>query len=266
MLARAAAPRLAAAAGAAAARIVAARLHCRSRRARAPWRSAARSADSTSSRPHRPDSFDGFETEVLLLGHLDRDRLERVEKGRAAQRAPAGAVAAEHLGLVAHADLTHLDAGAELRRQLANQLAEIDSALGSEIEHQPRPVERLLDPRQLHRQPALPHLHQRDAMRLTLALLLRPARDDVLVRGQADRAVRRISRHHTPSGYLRIRADHDPEGGAVFGLHHDGVADLRRRCRRLVRNHETLRPAYRRQLDRDNAWRIHGRYALSRAP
>ena len=81
------------------------------------------------SRPHRPDSFDGIEAEILLLGHLDRDRLERREKRRAAKRPAAGAVAADHLGLVADAHLPHLDARAELGGQLAHQLAEIDARL-----------------------------------------------------------------------------------------------------------------------------------------
>src|SRR5881392_2519933 len=54
-----------------------------------------------------------IETELLLLGHLDRDRLERAQPGRAAERAAARTVAAEHLGFVADADLSHLDAHPE---------------------------------------------------------------------------------------------------------------------------------------------------------
>ena len=69
------------------------------------------------------------QAEVLLLGHLDRHRLERLQPGRAAQRAAAGAVAAEHLGFVAHADLAHLDAHPEMRGQIAHQLAEVHARL-----------------------------------------------------------------------------------------------------------------------------------------
>src|SRR5262249_6810192 len=91
----------------------------------------------------------GIEAQVLLLGHLDRDRLERLQERRAAQRAPAGAVAADHLGFVADADLAHLDPRAEFAGELAHQLAEIDAAVGGEVEHQLRSVERLLHFRQL---------------------------------------------------------------------------------------------------------------------
>src|SRR5689334_1350231 len=66
-----------------------------------------------------------IQAEVLLLRHLDRDRLERGEKRGAAQRPPARSVAAEHLRLVAHANLAHLDACVELGGQLADKFAEV---------------------------------------------------------------------------------------------------------------------------------------------
>src|SRR5205823_6245174 len=44
------------------------------------------------------------EAQVLLLGHLDRHRLERLQERGAAQRPAAGAVASVHLGLVADPD------------------------------------------------------------------------------------------------------------------------------------------------------------------
>src|SRR6185503_13280857 len=112
------------------------------------------------------------ETELLLLGHPDRDRLEGAQPGRAAEGAAARAVAAEHLGLVAHTDLPHLDPHAEVRREIAHQLAEVDARVGGVIEDEPRAVEQVLDPGQLHRQAALADLQLRDALRLDLALLL----------------------------------------------------------------------------------------------
>src|SRR5262249_48964641 len=54
-----------------------------------------------------------IQAQVLLLRHLVRDRLEGLQERRAAQRTPAGAVAADHLGFVADADLAHLDPRAE---------------------------------------------------------------------------------------------------------------------------------------------------------
>src|SRR5688500_7394941 len=50
-----------------------------------------------------------IEAELLLLGHLDRDGLEGLQPGRAAERAPTGSIAAEHPRLVADANLAHLD-------------------------------------------------------------------------------------------------------------------------------------------------------------
>src|SRR5262245_39631181 len=94
--------------------------------------------------PAQPRQFRRVEAQVLLLSHLDRDRLERMEKRGAAERPPARAVAAEHFGLVADAHLPHLDPRAQLGRQLADELAEIDTPLSREVEDDPRAVERLL--------------------------------------------------------------------------------------------------------------------------
>ena len=105
---------------------------------------------------------------------------------------PQRAVSAEHLGFVAHADLAHLDAGVELRRQLADEVAEVDAAFRREVEDQPRAVERLLDARELHPSPRSRIFSSRDAGRLLLAVLVLQPRDDVLVRGEADDAVGRV--------------------------------------------------------------------------
>ena len=102
-----------------------------------------------------------IQAQVLLLRHLDRDGLERTEPGRAAERPPTRAVAAEHLGFVPHPDLTHLDSGLEVRRQIAHELAEIDPRVGRVIEDDPRAVEELLHFGQLHRQAALANLQLR---------------------------------------------------------------------------------------------------------
>src|SRR5581483_10524314 len=125
------------------------------------------------------------QAQVLLLRHLDRHRLERVQEGRAAQRAAAGAVPADHLRFVADADLAHLDARAEFARELAHQLAEVDARVGGEVEDQLRAVEGVLDARQLHREAALADLHVRDPKRLAFAPLVPLARDDVLARREA---------------------------------------------------------------------------------
>ena len=88
--------------------------------------------------------------------------------------------------LVADADLAQLDAAAELGRQIAHQFAEVDPALGGEVEDQPRSVEELLDPRQLHRQVPLADLQQAGPVGLTLALLVLEAQHHVLARRFSD--------------------------------------------------------------------------------
>src|SRR6516162_5472109 len=65
----------------------------------------------------------GIQAQVLLLRHLDRDRLERVEERRAAERAATGAVPADHFGFVPNSNLAHLDPGPELPGKFADQLA-----------------------------------------------------------------------------------------------------------------------------------------------
>src|SRR5256885_1339529 len=55
--------------------------------------------------PAQPRELRRVEAQLLLLRHLDRDRLEGLQKRRAAERPAAGAVAAVHLRFVADADL-----------------------------------------------------------------------------------------------------------------------------------------------------------------
>src|SRR5262249_46895408 len=186
------------------------------------------------------------EAEVLLLGHLDRHRLERVEERGAAERAAAGAVAAVHLGLVAHADLAHLDARAEFGGELADQLAEIDAAVGGEIENQLRAVERLLHARELHAEAALPNFQQRDPVRFLLAMLVLHPRDDVVARGDADHSRRLIAGGRPPGLELRDVAHHRAERGGAVALDDDRVAAPRRRLR--LAEDVRVRAADRRQL------------------
>ena len=73
------------------------------------------------------------EREILLLCHVDGNRLEVIQKGRAAQRAAADTQTTEHLSLVAHTDLAQLDAGAEDRGEILDEITEVDAAVGGEI-------------------------------------------------------------------------------------------------------------------------------------
>ena len=86
----------------------------------------------------------------------------------AADRLAAVAVVGQQLGLVAHADLPHLDARLILAGQVLDQLAEIDALLGQEIKDDALAAEQVLDIDQFHLQ--TPLLHETDA-RLQLAFL-----------------------------------------------------------------------------------------------
>src|SRR5207248_6198215 len=152
------------------------------------------------------------EAQVLLLRHLDRHRLERGEECRAAERTAAGAVAAHHLGFVADADLPHLDSRAELGRELADELPEVDASVSGEIKNQFRAVERLLDARQLHAETPLAELHHRDAVCFALAMLVLEPAYDVVAARETDHAVRRVGRRATP--LLKFRdGSHDRTDG-----------------------------------------------------
>src|SRR5262245_20434501 len=64
--------------------------------------------------PAQARELGGVEAQLLLLRHLDRHRLERLQERRAAERTAARAVAAVHLRLVSDTYLAHLDARPEL--------------------------------------------------------------------------------------------------------------------------------------------------------
>src|SRR5262249_33271034 len=245
-----------AAAGAATGRVVAAALAAASAVLHA-FRVRQLVAEAAFQPPAQARELGGIEAQVLLLGHLDRDRLEALKERRAAERPATGAVAAVHLRFVAHADLAHLDAGAELGGQLAHQLAEVDAAVGSEIKNQLRSVECLLDARQLHAQAALADFQQRDPVRFLLAVLLLHPRDDVVARRNAHDPRRLIAAGHPFRLELRDIADDGAERRAVLVLDDDRVAAPRHRLR--VGKQVGGGAADRRQLHR------HDRYPRRRA-
>ena len=75
----------------------------------------------------------------------------------AADRLAAVAVVGQELGLVADADLPHLDARLVLAGQVLDQLAEIDPLFRQEVENDPLAAEQVLDVDQLHLEAALGH-------------------------------------------------------------------------------------------------------------
>ena len=115
---------------------------------------------------HQPSAgtrdFGGVKTEILRLCHFDRDGLEVVQKFTAAERATADAQAADHLCLVAHADLPQLDPCAENGGKALDQLAEIHAPVGGKEEEDLAAVKGVFRRNELHIQSAVVDLLQAD--------------------------------------------------------------------------------------------------------
>ena len=107
--------------------------------------------------------------QALVLRHADRHRLEVTKEGCAAQRTTAAANTAEHLCLIAHANLTQLDTGAENGSKVLYQLTEINTAISSEVENNLVHIKRKLYINQAHRQLMIFNLAQADIERFLFA-------------------------------------------------------------------------------------------------
>ena len=103
---------------------------------------------------HQPSAGAGnlrrVQGQILLLRHLDGDGDEIRHIRAAAERPSADADAAEHLCLIAHADLAQLDPGFEDGCEILDQTPEIDAAVGREIKQDLFAVKRVLRADQLH--------------------------------------------------------------------------------------------------------------------
>ena len=92
----------------------------------------------------------GIERQVLLFCHADRDGLKLSAKARATELLAALGIAAHQAGLVAHADLAHVDANVQRRGQILDELAKIDALLGGKVEHGLLAAKQVLDADRLH--------------------------------------------------------------------------------------------------------------------
>src|SRR6202011_5030320 len=90
--------------------------------------------------PARAGDLRRIERQTLILGNAEIDGSELGEPRRGAILASAAAYAIQSLGLIAHPDLFQLDAGAEERREIAHQVAEIDALVGREVERELLPI------------------------------------------------------------------------------------------------------------------------------
>ena len=170
-----------------------------------------------------PASFGGVEREVLLLRHLDGDRGELAQPGAAAELATARTDATDQAGLVAGADLPHLDAGVQRLREVAHQRPEVDARLRHEVEHRLAAVEAVVDADEL-RVEAVP-LGERGECAVR-ALLLRP-----VVVGAAQVAAVGAAQDAWQPRVLLVRpadarrADHLAQLGSALALHHHQIVD-----------------------------------------
>jgi hypothetical protein len=202
-----------------------------------------------------------IEIQILLFGHLDRNGLEAVQPRRTAERPSAGTVTPEHLGFIPGSDLPHFDACMEFRRKLPHELPEIDATFGSEIEDETRAIELLLGTRELHVQPALTNLQQRNPVRLLLPLLLLELGDDVFLCRPANDLGGGVTGGLTPFGHRAVQCHHGAEGGPAVSLHDDAVTGSQRRVDTKIFEKEGLRSADRVKLDRNVRRRLPGHVA-----
>ena len=133
-----------------------------------------------------------IERKVLVLGHVDGDRVKVVEVGRAAQLSAAAAEAADHLRLVAHADLAQLDTGAEHAGKILDQLAEVYAAVRGEVEQQLVHVERAFRGHKVHFELSVLNFALADEKRLVRALAVALERFHVRLSRDADHALERL--------------------------------------------------------------------------
>src|SRR5436309_14757887 len=192
--------------------------------------------------PAHAGELRGVDRQALPLPHPARHGLELLQPGGAAQLASARADPACHLGLVARADLLHLDARAQQLAQLAPQVAEVDPLLAREEEGDLARVEGRLGLDQLDREVPTAHQLERRAVVLPLPLEVLILARQVAGVGLLDDAL------EGTGGWPQVgRVDHRAERGAALGLPpHTVVAHEEERTRSEVRD-----PAARPEADPD---------------
>src|SRR5437867_12794942 len=192
--------------------------------------------------PAHAGELRGVERQSLLLRHPDRHRLELLQPRGAAQLAPARPDPARHFGLVARADLLHLDARAQQLAQLAPQVAEVGPLLAPEEEGDLARVEGRLGLDQLDREVPAAHQLERRPVVLPLALEVLVLAREVARVGLLDDALEGTG-GRTRAG----QGDDRAERGTALRLHqHPVVTDEDERTRI-----EVVDPAARPEADAD---------------
>src|SRR5579883_468658 len=184
-------------------------------------------AETAHESPARAGDLGRVEREMLVLGYPEVDRAELGQPGGRAVLSTAAAHTVQSLRLIAGADLLELDASAEERREVADEVPEVDPLVGGEIERELLSVPLPLGVGQLHHEPVgldpLDRLASRGlVLRTELAGLAH-----LTGRREPERLARRRLRAAAvgaPGGSaLRDFAgrEHDPEVLPTVRLHHD---------------------------------------------
>ena len=118
--------------------------------------------------------------------------MEIVKISRAAQLTAAAAEAADHLRLVAHANLAQLDTGAEHAGKILDQLAEVYAAVRGEVEQQLVHVERAFRGHKVHFELSVLDFALADEKRLVRALAVALERLHVRLSRHADHTLERL--------------------------------------------------------------------------
>src|SRR5213594_2333023 len=160
----------------------------------------------------------------------------------AAQLAPARPDPARHFGLVARADLLHLDARAQQLAQLAPQVAEVGPLLAPEEEGDLARVEGRLGLDQLDREVPAAHQLERRPVVLPLALEVLVLARQVARVGLLDDALEGAG-----GGPQAGRDDHRAERGAALGLDQHAIVAREEERTRI----EVVDPAARPEADAD---------------
>src|SRR5208283_2975146 len=164
----------------------------------------------------------------------------------AAQLASAGTYPARDFGLIARANLFHLDANPQRVGEIADQVAEIHAALGDEIEDDLARIEGVVGADQLHLDAALANALDAQAARVCLARQRFPLGVEVAVGSKTDNGTQpgKVDRAR---GFVRLDLDGAQPGAGLAFDHHAFAA-----AQRPVAGQEIIQMAGLLETDRDD--------------
>ena len=165
-----------------------------------------------------------IQRQILHLCHLDRHRLEVRQPAVAAKTASAATDTAQHFGLIAHADLSELDAHFEYTCQILDQFAEVYTSVCCKVKDDLALIEGVFHIDQLHHKSMLIDFFLAERHRLFLLLDIFLMLSVILLAGHSDNSFER--RNDIVLVDCRCFHRHRPEFHTARGLHDDIGTDL----------------------------------------